>query len=244
MVAGSVLTELKAVDALKEGRTTAPDRPKRHAVPQADINAVRAVVRQRTRDIIDLLLATRARRGEILMLTTGMLDRTGDVWKAELRDHKMVHKGRVRVLYFGMAAQEILARYIKADPDVRLFPVRRTSFGHTIGNACIRSGVQRFTPHATRVRDAHGIEAAQAMLGHAKPDMTAKYSTDQEKRILELVKKIGRRRITPGDRTAIRKAEHLDQLPPAYVSRPGREPERRKCRHARSLIRRGMLQSA
>lgn len=84
---------LDSVDPLLAGRTEAPDRPKRQAVSQEHIDAVKAVLRQRPRDIIDLLLLTGARPGEILMLTTGMLDRSGEVWIAELKDHKMVHHG-------------------------------------------------------------------------------------------------------------------------------------------------------
>ena len=46
-------------------------------------------------------------------------------------------------------------------------------------SACEQFGTPRWTPHwlrhnvATRVRDEFGIEAAQALAGHASPSMTA-----------------------------------------------------------------------
>ena len=193
LVPASVVQALATVEPLLAGRTEAHDNAPRHAVP----DAVKAVLPQRHRDVIDLLLATGARPGEILMLTTGMIDRTGEVWIAELADHKMVHKGKVRKLYFNATAQAILTRNLKADPDERLFPFERDKFGKRIGRACVKAGVPRWTPHwlrhtaATRVREAHGIEDAQALLGHSQVDMTAQYSADQEKRVIALVQKIG-----------------------------------------------------
>ncbi len=196
LVPASLVQALEAVEPLLEGRTEAHDNAPRHSVPKASIDAVRARVKQKTRDI-DLLLATGARPGEILMLTTGMLNRSGEIWVAELHDHKMKHMGTTRRLYFSAAPQTILTRHLKVDPDERLFQITRNTFGKLITDACERAGIPKFTPHwlrptvATRIRATHGIGDAQGLLGHAKPDMTARYSADPEARVIALMKKIG-----------------------------------------------------
>ncbi|MBL1217610.1 MAG: site-specific integrase [Planctomycetes bacterium] len=57
--------------------------------------------------------------------------------------------------------------------------------------------VAGFTPHQlrhtalTRVRDTHGIEAAQAIAGHATPNMTARYSWRSSKLACEIAGKVG-----------------------------------------------------
>jgi integrase len=107
LVDAHTLAGLQAVAGLKAGRTSAPDLPKRKPVPQDDIDAVKAVVRQRTRDLIDLQLMTAARSGELLRLTTSMIDRTGDVWTAKIVDHKMVHHGGDRTLYQGNRTSDL-----------------------------------------------------------------------------------------------------------------------------------------
>lgn len=198
MVPVAVVQALETLDPLLAGRTTAHDNAKRRAVPEADIEAVKAVLKQQVhKDVIDLLLVTGARPGEILNLTTGMIDRSRAVWVAEITDHKMSHRETERKLYFNATAQKILTGYLKADPEERLFRVSRNKFATIIGDACKEAKVAHWTPHwlrhttATRVREAHGIEAAQALLGHAQVDMTAKYSTDQERQVIALVQKIG-----------------------------------------------------
>lgn len=179
----TVLQKLEAVSPLLAGRTEAPDNDPRQAVPQTQIDAVRKKVSERCRDLIDLQLYTGARPGELMKLTNAMIDRTGDVWTAELREHKTVHRGKTRKLVFGPKAQLVLRKYLSAEPAARLFPFRLDSYRHAIGRACEKLNLPHWTPHwlrhnvATRVRDEFGIEAAQAMAGHSSPMMTAHYAS-------------------------------------------------------------------
>ena len=111
-----------------------------------------------------------------------MIDRSGPVWVARMSDHKTAHHGKERLLFFGPKAQLILRRYLKDDPDCKLFPIRRDSYGQTVRNACKRLKISVWTPHwlrhnaATRLREQYGLEVAQVMLGHAKADMTQLYA--------------------------------------------------------------------
>ncbi len=136
MVRPDVVVALKTLPALVAGETSAPERPRRQAVNPDDLEAVRALLNERQRDIFDLLLLTGARPGERLSLTTGMIERQGEIWRADLVQHKTAHKGKTRTLFFNTTAQAILAKYLLADLDQRLFPVRRSTFGTAVKRAC------------------------------------------------------------------------------------------------------------
>ncbi len=197
LVAPSVLQSLQAIAPLLPGRSAAPDHPQRQAVPQEHIDKVRDVVSKRCRDLIDLQLACGARPGELLQLTGRMIDRTGDVWTAELKDHKTAHRGKVRKLVFGPQSQLNLRRHLKADPDARLFPIRRDSYCHAVVKACTSLKIPRWTPHwlrhnvSTRVRDEFSLEHAQALAGHSSSATTDRYVTKMNALAVQVAKSIG-----------------------------------------------------
>jgi integrase len=189
----SVLRALKAVEALSPG-----DPKVRETVPLEDIEAAKGRLRQRNRDLVDLMLMTAARPSELLGLTTSAIDRSGDVWFAKLTKHKTAHRGHNRTIHFGDKAQAILLPYIDlAHPDVRLFPIQRKTFGMAVKAACIKAGVTPFTPHwlrhtaVTRFVDEAGAEAAQRVAGHVTSAMTALYSTAATKTARDAVKRLG-----------------------------------------------------
>jgi integrase len=62
--------------------------------------------------IVQLLKFTGARPSEILTLTPGMVDKTGDVWTADLEHHKTEHAGKRRTLCFGPRAQKVLRPHL------------------------------------------------------------------------------------------------------------------------------------
>lgn len=182
MIGPEVLQRLQAVPALRAGRTTAPDRPKRTAIGPDQIDPVRQRVRPLVRDMIDVQLSCGARSGELLQLTTAMVDRSGPVWVATLTRHKTDSAGGVRKLYFPPSVQAVLAKYLCADQNKPFFKMRRDAYCRAIVRACDELGIERWSPHflrhtyLTRVRELHGIEAAQVLAGHSAPDMTAVYS--------------------------------------------------------------------
>ncbi len=197
LVPVTVADALGTVESLAQGDTDAAESRPRQSVPPADIAAVRAVLTDRQRDIFDLLMLTGARPGEIIGLTTGQIDRTGEVWRVDLEKHKTRRHGKSRTLFFNTTAQAILIRHMKADPDARLFPVLRSTFGTAVKDACTKVGVPEFTPHwlrhtvATRLADELGTEAAQRLLGHTNAAMTEHYSRKAEKVAINAAKHIG-----------------------------------------------------
>lgn len=174
LINASVLVGLQTVKALEAGRCAAPDYTPRSALPQEQIEAVREVVNQRTKDLMDLALLTGARPGELCALTGAMLDQSSDIWVAVLADHKMAHRGKSRSLVFGPRAQEILRRYLVADPRRRLFPIQRKTFSDNVRRACVKLELPvKWTAHwlrhcsGTSIRKTHGLEATQVTLGHS-----------------------------------------------------------------------------
>jgi integrase len=182
LIEPAVLQKLQAVAPLLSGRTEAHDNAPRQAVGPKDIEAVRSLVSPVVRDLIDVQLLTGARSGELLKLTTAMIDRTDKVWNATLADHKTVHHGQSRTLHFGPQAQLILTKYLSADPDQPLFKILRTAYCRAITRACERAEIARWVPHQLRhtaadaVRQRFGLEHAQSVLGHSKASMSEHYA--------------------------------------------------------------------
>lgn len=197
IVPQSISDALASLQPLRAGATTAVDYKPREAVPAADIDAVRQLLKPRDQDILDLMLLTGARPGELLGLKVGEVDRTGDTWRCELKQHKTRHKGKKRVLLFNRKAQAILLRHIKADPDTRFFITTRSTFANTIKAKCIEAGITPWVPHqlrhtvATNLADEMGAEAAQRVLGHATVAMTEHYSRAAEKKAREAIQHLG-----------------------------------------------------
>ena len=119
---------------------------------------------------------------------------SGEIWVADLADHKNAHRGLPRKLFFGVRSQLILRRRPATGP---LFRFTRWTFAKAVKRACIAAKVPPFVPYqlrhtkATELRDAIGIESAQATLGHSQPSMTARYSTRMDKLAIEAAKACG-----------------------------------------------------
>lgn len=106
LVNPKVLTKLEAVAPLLAGRSDAKDTPPRTGVNDEHIEAVRGDVSELVRDLIDLQRLIGARSGEILGPTAAAIDRSGQVWSANLGDHKTVHHGHTRILAIGPKAHQ------------------------------------------------------------------------------------------------------------------------------------------
>jgi integrase len=194
----TVWQALQCVSPLLAGRTTARETPGRKPANPEHVELVKQNVNQRTRDMIDLQSLCGCRPGEVVSLTTSMIDTSGDVWVAHLTDHKCVHLGLPRTLVFGPKAQLILRRYLNSsEPDRRLFNLSRHSYSKNIVMTCDKLEIPRWTPHclrhnaATSIREEFGVEAAQAVLGHSKVEMTEHYAKQTLTRAINVAAKVG-----------------------------------------------------
>ena len=197
LIEPAVLQKLQALAPLLAGRTQAAESEPRSPVDDESLQAVRDRVSPLVRDLIDLQNLTGARSGELLGLSAGMIDRSGEVWLARLHDHKTAHHGAVRELVFGPESQRILQRHLPEDPDQKLFPITGAGYRRSVTRACEAAGIARWIPHQLRHTFAHraraeaGLEAAQAALGHRKADMTQHYAGAARSKAVELAKRIG-----------------------------------------------------
>lgn len=194
LVPVAVWQALTAVEPLKAGKTKAPDRPKRKAVPADILEAARARLCDEEQRFFDLLRYSGARPAELVGLQMDGIDQSGLIWTAELSDHKNTHLDKDRTLYFGPKCQEVLKRCPETGP---LFSFKRDRFSTRLKAACLAAGVPPFVPYAlrhtcaTEARDTIGIESAQGLLGHSKPDMTTNYSRELDRLAREAARRIG-----------------------------------------------------
>jgi integrase len=86
-----VLRKLEAVSPLLAGLTEATDNDLRQAVPQEQIDAVKKLVSERCRDLIELQLCTGARPAELMKLNSRMIDRSGEIWCNQFACARLLH---------------------------------------------------------------------------------------------------------------------------------------------------------
>ena len=217
LIGPDVLDRLRALEPLRHGRG-GKERPPIRPVAWKDVEAILPHLPEMVRAMVVFGWHTGARPGEITRLTTGIIDRSGDVWVASFARHKTAHHGLTREVLIGPRAQEVLSPWLlPKKPDEPIFSPRRVDprqakrrgrrlpgrfysrcgFAQVIARACDRAKVPIWTPNllrhaaATRLRELHGIEAAQVVLGHARPDTTLIYTATAKARAVEAIKDAG-----------------------------------------------------
>ncbi len=148
------------------------------------------VLRLRPRDVF--------RGGVVTLPGTGPVDLdAAGVWVAA-PPHKTEHHGQPRWVVFGPRAQGVLAPWLDRPPSAYCFSPAEGAAGlhrrvrgafyparslrQALVRACRRAGVPPITPYQLRHRAlteidlAHGLDAAQAVGGHASPATTRRYA--------------------------------------------------------------------
>lgn len=253
-----VFQALATVEGLRKGFTTAPEGKKRKPITDEELEAVRAYLPAPVMAALEVMSLSGARPSEILNLRPQDIDRSGDVWRVALVDHKTAYLGKDRTLRFGSRAQRVLTPFLLRPPDAFLFspaesyqqtldkrkaarvtPLScgnipgsnrtntpktepgdrydRTSFRRCITRAIDKINRERkkqnadperadlpklpllrqFCPYearhgaATRIRAAAGLDAAAAVLGHAKISMSEHYAMIDDELAAEVMRRIG-----------------------------------------------------
>ncbi|QEL19848.1 tyrosine-type recombinase/integrase [Limnoglobus roseus] len=190
-------------------RSAAPERSPVGPVPLEDVRATQGELEQPVRTMVELMLLTGMRPGEVcalkgsdLIWDSGVCGR-GMPSALLLAYHKMVRKGRRRHIPLSRSAAELLLPYALAaeNAQVVLFPPTaplqganrrrrgrydRTTFARVITRAAERAGVAHWSPNqvrhltATLTRKLLDLDAARALLGHDDVKTTTIYAERDE----------------------------------------------------------------
>ena len=187
---------LQAVDGLKKGRTVAPDYDPIEPVSDEVVEATLAHLSDLVADMVRVQRLTGCRPGEVCMLRPMDLDRSGEIWRFRFAQHKMEHKDKSRIIWFGPKAQEVIGKYLNRSSVKYCFSPReapnarrnagehytKDSYGRAVRRAAKKAGVELWSPNrlrhtaATEIRKEFGLEAAQVVLGHSSADITQVYA--------------------------------------------------------------------
>lgn len=196
---------LTTVKNLKRGRCGAREGRGVEPVHEKDIVALEPYLSGNFWSLICLQLVAGARSGEVDKLRGMDINQQGDVWTAELEQHKNAHRDKARILFFGARAQAILqpmlVRALPTDylfsPNCGLNPYKPGAYRAAVHRACRLAGVERWTPHqlrhtsATMVRKRFGLQPAQVYLGHASLKATQIYAEADRDLAYKIAKEIG-----------------------------------------------------
>jgi integrase len=221
LVSDNVLNVIKAyekIEPLKVGRSNVKAPKQVKPVSEEHIRAVLPHVPPTVTAMLMVQFYSGARPGEICRLTTGQVDRSGDVWVYRPTRHKTAHLGKRRAVHFGPQAQAILSPWLRPDaPDVPVFrpevgyrsahrlnrprkfqdTYNKNTYAQAVVRGCERAGVPTFRPNrvrhtaATRVRKAFGLEAAQNVLGHERANVTEIYAEREDEQAARVAKELG-----------------------------------------------------
>lgn len=152
LIDANVYLALQTIEGLRKGRTLAPDHDPVGIVSYEQIEAVNSHVSAEVWALIQLQLATGARSGEIVGLRLCDIDRSAMPWKARLTEHKTAHEGKMRTLYFGPAAREVLTPFLfgKKSEDCLFSPVNAERSRRSCDAEGKRRDGQSETPRTTQ----------------------------------------------------------------------------------------------
>lgn len=121
MVPPAVHRGLLAVRHLKKGRSDAREPEPVRPVAESHVAAVLPHVLPAVAAVIRLQLLTAMRPAEVVTMRGRDIDTGAEQWAYRPPDHKTAHHGKVRDIFLGAQAQEILRPYLKPDLSAPLF---------------------------------------------------------------------------------------------------------------------------
>jgi integrase len=132
MVDPTLHLKLKAVEGLKKGRSAAKEPKIIRPVADVAVDAVKPFVSRQVWAMIELQRLTGARSGEVIIMRTADIDRSGIVWIYTPTSHKGDHLDKQRKIFIGPKAQEILTPWLRDDSEAYLFQSREAKEAHGV----------------------------------------------------------------------------------------------------------------
>ena len=121
LIAPSVYHGLQAVSGLRAGRSDARETAPVKPVPEKHVEKTLPHLSAPVAAMVRLQMLTGARSGEVVIMRTGDIDRSGPIWIYTPRHHKTEHHGHIRTIVLGPKAQETLKPFLRLDPQAYLF---------------------------------------------------------------------------------------------------------------------------
>lgn len=149
MIPADCFQRLQAVEGLRAGRTTAVDNPPVKPAVRADVEAAIAEMTPTVAAIVRLQILTGARCGELLVMKSADIDRTGDVWTFAPLAHKGTWRGKRRAIVFGPQAKLILAPFLLRAGEGFVFNPSQTWADHYDERSANRT-TPRYPSHLRR----------------------------------------------------------------------------------------------
>ena len=219
LVSIETLQRLETLEPLQPGRGGRETSGTRGSVSWEVVKEVLPFLPSLLQAFLTVLYHSGCRVGELAKLTTGVIDRSQEVWVADLDQHKNAHRGKSRRLFFGPNAQAALLPWLLDDqPDEPIFsPLRvderqkkrrgkrlpgrfygRSSLQQVLRRAIKRAGVessfslaQLRHSAACRITDEYDIETTRQLLGHSNIAMSRHYAADSDSAARTAAKNLG-----------------------------------------------------
>lgn len=121
LIPAAIPAALEQLEGLKKGKTPARETAKVRPADEEAVTKVLPFLPPAVSVMVQLGALTGMRPGEIRIMRTGDIDRTGDVWTYTPMWHKTEGHDVTRTIQLGKRAQDILTPCLKLDPDAYLF---------------------------------------------------------------------------------------------------------------------------
>ncbi len=108
----SVYQALKTLSPLRRGHCSAPEPEARLPADPTHVAATIPFLPPHVRAIVALLRSTGMRPFEACWMTLDQIDRTGPLWIYRPTKHKNAHRGKVRTITLGAAAQAVITVFL------------------------------------------------------------------------------------------------------------------------------------
>jgi integrase len=121
MLPASIHQSLSTVAGLKKGRSAAKENRPVSPIADSVVDQTLAHLSATVVAMVHLQRLTGMRPGEVIQMRTGDLNTSGGVWEYRPGSHKAEHHERVRVVFVGPRAQDVLKPWLRTDLQAYLF---------------------------------------------------------------------------------------------------------------------------
>ncbi|MEM7227287.1 MAG: tyrosine-type recombinase/integrase [Planctomycetota bacterium] len=195
LIDGSVYHGVRSVEALKPGRSAAPEPTDVKPVPVEDYRAILPHVSENVNCILRLLFWTGMRPEEACQMSGCDIDRSrADVWVYKVPKHKTQWAGKDRIVFLGPNAIEIVQPRLQPG---QIFKITASGVYQAVTKSCKRHGIPHWTPRqlrhnfVTRLWYEVGAEAAQLAASHSDIRTTQNYIDRRPDEALKFMSKVG-----------------------------------------------------